>query len=229
MKKRSLYKILLLVLVIIFILNTNFIIFDNSHEEIVSIGNNTNGTVYKITTGNLHSQDTAVVILGVHAREHEIHEAVNSTMENITSSDANALNKKFVIYYIVLKENIVSREDTRHAGEELANRFIVPDVKNVNPFVVVDVHEIDGYYEYSNFIYSISNNTKSQEYAEIISEAVGVKDFNFTEGTSPELVTKPIADQGYNTLLFETAITNKMNEKDAIAEKLIYAIDGLKP
>ncbi len=231
MKKRSIYKILLLILIVVLIVNTALIILNNSPQsEQTIIGNNTNGTVYKITTGNLNSNETAVLILGVHPREYEIHEVTNKTIANITGSDdTNNLTKKFVVYYVVTDDNITSREDTRHAGEELANKFIVPDIKNENPFVVVDIHEIDGYYEYSNFIYSISDNNQSQEYAEEISKEISVKNFNFTEGTSPELVTKPIAEQGFNTLLFETAITNKIDEKQNISKKLIYAIDGLIP
>lgn len=220
-----------MILIVVLIVNTALIILNNSPQsEQTIIGNNTNGTVYKITTGNLNSNETAVLILGVHPREYEIHEVTNKTIANITGSDdTNNLTKKFVVYYVVTDDNITSREDTRHAGEELANKFIVPDIKNENPFVVVDIHEIDGYYEYSNFIYSISDNNQSQEYAEEISKEISVKNFNFTEGTSPELVTKPIAEQGFNTLLFETAITNKIDEKQNISKKLIYAIDGLIP
>lgn len=231
MKKRSIYKILLLILIVVLMVNTALIILNNSPQsEQTIVGNNTNGTVYKITAGNLDSNETAVLILGVHPREYEIHEVTNRTLANITGSDdTNNLTKKFVVYYVVTDDNITSREDTRAAGEELANMFIVPDIKNEDPFVVVDIHEIDGYYEYSNFIYSISDNNQSQGYAEEISQDIGVKNFNFTEGTSPELVTKPIANQGFNTLLFETAITNKMDEKQDIARKLIYAVDGLSP
>jgi len=139
------------------------------------------------------------------------------------------LTKKFVIYYVVANDNLTSRDDTRPAGENLAHDFIVPNIKADNPFVVIDVHEIDPKYEYSNFIYSISNNSaKSNEYSHIIADNLSIENFNFTEGTSPHKVTEPIAAQGINTLLMETCITNSLQEKHNTAEKLIYTLDNLK-
>ena len=148
-------------------------------------------------------------------------------MKNITSTDNN-LTKRFIIYYIVVNDNITSRNETRAAGEQLANQFIVPDIKNETPFLVTDVHEIDRYYEYPNFIEAISNNTVTQNYIKNISKDIGIRNFDFKEGTSPELVTKPIANQGLNTILFEVSITYKMEQKKEQARKLIYAIDNLE-
>lgn len=228
MKKRPIYKILLLALVLILIVTSVFIFSnDNQKSEVTTIGENVNGSVQKITTGNLGSEDTAVIILGVHPREHEVHEALNATMKNITSTDNN-LTKRFVIYYIVVNDNITSRNETRAAGEQLANQFIVPDIKNETPFLVTDVHEIDRYYEYPNFIEAISNNTVTQNYIKNISKDIGIRNFDFKEGTSPELVTKPIANQDLNTILFEVSITYKMEQKKEQARKLIYAIDNLE-
>lgn len=228
MKKRPIYKILLLALILILIVTSVFIFSkDNQKSEVTTIGENVNGSVQKITTGNLGSEDTAVIILGVHPREHEVHEALNATMKNITSTDNN-LTKRFVIYYIVVNDNITSRNETRAAGEQLANQFIVPDIKNETPFLVTDVHEIDRYYEYPNFIEAISNNTVTQNYIKNISKDIGIRNFDFKEGTSPELVTKPIANQGLNTILFEVSITYKMEQKKEQARKLIYAIDNLE-
>ena len=228
MKKRPIYKILLLALILILIVTSVFIFSkDNQKSEVTTIGENVNGSVQKITTGNLGSEDTAVIILGVHPREHEVHEALNATMKNITSTDNN-LTKRFIIYYIVVNDNITSRNETRAAGEQLANQFIVPDIKNETPFLVTDVHEIDRYYEYPNFIEAISNNTVTQNYIKNISKDIGIRNFDFKEGTSPELVTKPIANQGLNTILFEVCINYKMEQKKEQARKLIYAIDNLE-
>lgn len=228
MKKRPIFKILLLALILILIVTTVLIFSNNNQKsEVAIIGENVNGTVQKITTGNLNSKDTAVIILGVHSREHEIHEAVNATMKNITETNNN-LTKKFIIYYIVVNDNITSKNETRAAGEQLANKFIVQDIKNETPFLVTDIHEIDRYYEYPNFIEAISNNTATQNYIKNISNAIGIKNFDFKEGTSPELVTKPIAKQGLNTILFEISITYNIEQKKEQARKLIYAIDSLE-
>ncbi len=233
------YKIIILLLVIIVIINTIFIIVNNddmdvNHDKnnnqynITKVGENENGTVYKIIAGNLSSNDTVGLILGVHPREHEIHDALNKTIYNITNDNGtNDISKRFVIYFIKVKDNITSRNDTRSAGEYLANQFVVPNIKADNPFVVIDVHEIDEYYEYSNFIFSLSNNTISKKYADNLSNELNIEYYDFTEGTSPKKVTEPIAKQGINTLLFETSIKNSLNEKNKISIKLIRACDKL--
>ena len=230
------YQILLIVLVAIVVFNLAIIFSsmmstpDNDYN-ITTVGQNANGTVYKIEAGNMSSNETVGIILGVHPREHEIHEAVNNTIYNITSENGtHNLTKKYVIYYVKTKDNITSREDTRPAGEELANKFIVPNIIKDNPFIVLDVHEINPDYEYSNFIFSLSNRTdKIDSYISNITNDVNLVDYQFDEGTSPEKVTKPIASKGINTLLMETSITDALMEKQKTADNLIKSLDSLEP
>lgn len=235
MNKKIQYELLLLVLLAIVIFNVAilFTANDNSNNmyNITEVGKNANGTVYKIVAGNPSSDDTIGIILGVHPREHEIHEAVNRTIYNITGENGDHnLTKKYVIYYVQVKDNLTSREDTRAAGEELSHKFIVPNMPKDKPFLVVDVHEIDPIYEYSNFLFSLSNRTPAiNNYINNISKDVGIVDFNFTEGTSPEKVTMPIANKGIPTILIETSITNSLSEKQETAEKLIVSLDKLNP
>lgn len=240
MNKRRIYNIVLLILIIILIVNTCFIMLgnnENSSEKkdinqynITKVGENENGTVYKIVAGNLSSNDTVGLILGVHPREHEIHDSINKTIYNITSENGtNELSKRFVIYFVQINDNITSREDTRNAGESLASQVIVSDIKADNPFIVIDVHEIDNKYEYSSFIFALSNNTVSEQYADKLSEELDIAHYNFNEGTSPEKVTIPIAKQGINTLLFETSIKDTLSQKESVAIKFIKACDNLNP
>jgi hypothetical protein len=236
MNKKNQYKLLLLILVIIVIINSAILLtanYKNSNNvyNINTVGKNANGTVYKIIAGNDSSNETVGIILGVHPREHEIHEAVNKTIYNITSENGDQnLTKKYVIYYVKVKENLTSRNDTRFAGEELSQKFVVPEIVKDDPFVVVDVHEIDPVYEYSNFLFSLSNRTPhTNGYIDKLSEDMGVIIFNFSEGTSPEKVTMPIAKKGIPTILFETSITSNLAEKQQTAERLIRSLDKLNP
>ncbi|MCQ2970274.1 hypothetical protein SAMN05216439_0330 [Methanobrevibacter gottschalkii] len=236
MNKKMQYQILLIVLIAIVIFNLSIIVSsmmntpDNVYN-ITNVGHNANGTVYKIEAGNMSSNETVGLILGVHPREHEIHEAVNNTIYNITSENGtNNLTKKYVIYYIKTKDNLTSREDTRPAGEELANKFIVPNIVKDKPFIVLDVHEINPDYEYSNFIFSLSNRTNTVDsYISHIANDVNLVDYQFSEGTSPEKVTKPIASKGVTTLLMETSITDALMEKQKTADNLIKSLDSLEP
>ena len=235
MNKKIQYELLLLVLLAIVAFNVAILLnADNDSNNIYNItevGKNANGTVYKIVAGNKSSQDTVGIILGVHPREHEIHEAVNNTIYNITNENGDQnLTKKYVIYYVKVKDDLTSRDDTRAAGEELSQKYIVPNIAKDEPFIVVDVHEIDPVYEYSNFLFSLSNRTPQiNNYIDNITEGVGIVDFNFTEGTSPEKVTMPIADKGIPTILIETSITNSLSEKQETAVKLIECLDKLNP
>ena len=236
MNKKFQYQILLIVLVVIVIINLSFIISQvnnnpNNIYNVTEVGSNVNGTVYKIIAGDPSSNETVGIILGVHPREHEIHEEVNRTIHNITSENgANNLTKRYVIYYVQTISNLTSHDETRAAGEELANKFIVPDITKEKPFIVVDVHEINPEYEYSNFVFSLSNRTdKINSYISKICSDVNLVDYNFDLGTSPEKVTKPIADKGINTLLVETCITDSLSQKHKTAENLIRSLDELTP
>ena len=236
MNKKVQYQLLLMVLIAIVIFNIAIILTaddkgSSNIYNITEIGKDKNGTVYKIIAGNESSNETVGLILGVHPREHEIHEAINSTIYNITGENGTQnLTKKYVIYYIKVKDNITTREDTRPAGENLANKFIVPNIKKDNPFIVVDVHEINPDYEYSNFIFSLSNKSDAiNSYISKLSNDVNLVDYEFNEGTSPEKVTIPIANEGINTLLMETSITDPLMEKQKTAKNLIESLDELKP
>lgn len=236
MNKKVQYQILLVVLIAIVIFNLA-IIGDSVMKgpentyNISTVGKNVNGTVYKIEAGNLSSNETVGLIIGVHPREHEIHEAINNTIYNITSENGtHNLTKKYVVYYVKTKDNITSRENTRPAGEELANKYIVPKIAKDKPFIAIDIHEINPDYEYSNFILNISNRSdKINSYISNITKEVNLVDFQFHEGTSPEKVTQPIADKGINTLLVETSINADLAEKQKIADDLIRCLDNLKP
>ena len=236
MNKKRQYQLLLLVLVMIVIFNISILLTANESGSdnvynVTTVGKNANGTVYKIIAGNASSNETVGIILGVHPREHEIHKAVNRTIHNITSKNGDQnLTKRYVIYYVKVNDNLTSRDDTRQAGEKLSQKFVVSKIAKDKPFIVVDVHEIDPVYEYSNFLFSLSNRTPQiNGYIDKLTNGMGIIDFNFTEGTSPEKVTMPIAKKGIPTLLIETSITDSLSQKQDTANKLIKSLDELSP
>lgn len=235
MNKKNQYQIILIILVVIVIINLSVIIGDMTNGptntyNVTTVGENEDGKVFKIVAGNVSSNETVGIILGVHPREHEIHEEINKTIYNIASENGTQnLNKRYVVYYIQTIDSITSHDETRDAGEELANKYVVPNIVKDNPFIVVDVHEINPEYEYSNFIFSLSDRTdKIDSYINKLSKDVNLVDFEFDEGTSPEKVTKPIAKKGINTLLMETSITDPLVQKQKTAENLIKSLDSLE-
>lgn len=199
-------------------------------EYTTIIGNNSNGTVYKITYGNNSSDNTAIMILGVHSLENGTHRATNESIMKFTKE--NSLKNKFVAYYIKLNFNDsgmnTSDYDTnRHMGELLANEYVVPDIENYDPYVVVDVHEMENYWEDQKYVGVLNNKSNiSMEYANQIANNLSFPVLPINGGTSPQWVTIPITNNHHEVILFETAQDDSMENKTQIARDLVRAVDN---
>ena len=73
------------------------------------------------------------------------------------------------------------------------------------------------------------NRPAAHTYAHPLEKDTGLSEYVFTEGTSPQWVTIPISNQGFNTILFEYGQGEPYNNKVAIAHKLIKSLDKLDP
>ena len=200
-------------------------------ENTTVIGENSNGTVYKITCGNNSSSDTAIVILGVHSLESGIH---NATYEKIINySQEDKLNRKFIVYFINLNfedsgMNTSDYDTNRHMGELLTNEYVLPDIEKYDPYVVVDVHEMEDYWEHQRYVGVLDNESDlTMEYAHRIGNNLSYPVLTVNAGTSPEWVTIPISEKGHITILFETAQADSQSEKAVTAEDLVRTIDRL--
>ena len=200
-------------------------------EYTTILGTNSNGTVYKITCGNNSSNDTAIVILGVHSLESGIHNATNETIMNFTKD--NSLNKKFIVYFIKLnfKDSGLNTGDyntNRHMGEMLANEYVVPDIEKYDPYIVVDVHEMESYWEEQRYVGVIDNkSSETMDYSYSLSDNLNYPIVPINGGTSPKWVTIPITKNGHNVILFETAQKDNQYNKTQTAINLIRTIDAL--
>lgn len=236
MKKSNKIILAILILMIVCAVISAFALYESPNTEKLDnyttvLGSNSNGTVYKITCGNNSSTDTAVVILGVHSLESGIHNATNETIMNFTKE--NNLTKQYIVYFIKLNFNDsgmnTSDYDTnRHMGEMLANEYVVPDIENYNPYIVVDVHEMESYWEKQRYVGVIDNQSSiTMEYAYRISNNLGYPVYTINSGTSPQWVTIPISKNNHNVILFETAQIDSQDNKTQTAIDLIKAIDNL--
>lgn len=200
-------------------------------EYTTVLGKNSNGTVYKITCGNNSSSDTAIVILGVHSLEGGIHNATNETIINFTKE--NSLNRKFIVYFIKLNFNdsglnTSDYNTNRHMGEMLANEYILPDIENYDPYLVIDVHEMESYWDEQSYVGVIDNKSDEEmEYAYRISDNLDYPIFTIKAGTSPEWVTIPIEEKNHNVILFETPQKDSQDRKAEVARDLVRTIDAL--
>ncbi len=173
-------------------------------EYTTIIGNNSNGTVYKITCGNSSSSDTAIMILGVHSLESGIHNATNETIMKFTKE--HSLNKKFIVYFIKLNFND----------------------SGINPYIIVDAHEMESYWDTQRYVGVIDNKSSvTMEYAEKIGENLSYPVLKVKTGTSPKWVTKPLVKKNHNVILFETAQIDSQKNKTKTAIDLVRTIDKL--
>lgn len=259
MKKSNIIVLFIIILTILAIIGTGFVSlvdegsitihpntqylndtnnhFDELMEKITGhpydqsiIGYNDNGTVHKYILGNTSSDNTVVVILGVHDLESGIHNATNQTIKEF--NDKNILKKKYVVYFVKINHDNPYYDTTeyntnRHMGEMLAYRFIVPDVSQYSPNLVVDIHEMEPYFDETTFLLAISDDKHSKQESVRLAKMIGVDQHpGFTEGTSPQWVTVPIKNQGYLTMLFEVNQGYTKAQKEDYAQKLVTALDN---
>lgn len=235
---KKLTKILLGILILLIIFAGIITLTEHKNQDIqvldeytTVLGSNSNGTVYKIICGNNSSNDTAIIILGVHSLEGGIHNATNESIINFTKE--NSLNKKFIVYFIKLnfKDSGLNTSDyntNRHMGEMLANEYVVPDIERYNPYIVVDVHEMESYWDKQRYVGVLDNKSSVEmEYATKISDNLSYPIFTINAGTSPKWVTVPIEKDNHNVLLFETAQKDSQYKKAQTARDLVKTIDAL--
>lgn len=204
-----------------------FIIFSAINAiSAVQLGNTTYGYVDKDIYGNSSSNETIVLIVGVHPQENGIHNAITNELANKSAN----LTKRYVLYNVHVTQDAQDYSKSRMNGQLLAQQFIVPDISSEHPTLVIDAHENhykDSGYDYARFLYLISHDSKTAAYAqEIIGEMPFLVTYNPPNPTSPQYVTVPIANKGINTIVYETYMYDSVSKKASDASTLINSLDS---
>ncbi|WP_176720327.1 chitobiase/beta-hexosaminidase C-terminal domain-containing protein [Methanobacterium bryantii] len=197
------------------------------------IGKTSYGYVEKKIYGNKSSNQTIVVIIGMHPQENGIHTAIY----NAITSKSSQLTKRYVLYYIHVTKDANDYSKGRMNGQLLGQKFIVPDVSKEHPMLVVDNHENHGTqsgYKYYRFLYPISKTTTTTTYANKIisqmklinSKASKLVIYTPPNPTSPQYVTEPIKNKGITTIIYETYLSDSAAQKAVDANALIDALDS---
>ena len=191
------------------------------------IGSTSYGYVEKKFFGNQSSPQTIALIIGVHPLENGIHNVILNTL----TSKSLDLTKRYVLYQVTVTKDANDYNNGRMNGQLLAQAFIVPDVAKENPFLVVDNHENRGAnsgYQYYRFLYLISNNADTTNYAnQIIRQMPSLAIYSPPNPTSPSYVTIPIAKKGICTMIYETYLYDSVSKKTSDANALINALEGV--
>lgn len=113
-------------------------------------------------------------------------------------------------------------------GELLANEYVLPDIEKYDPYLVMDVHEMEDYWDLQRYVGVIDNKSSvTMEYANKIGENLSYPVATINSGTSPEWVTIPLSEKGHNVILFETAQADSQYNKTLTARDLVRTIDNL--
>lgn len=180
----------------------------------------------KETYGNLSSDKTCAIITGVHPREGEFHNVTANALRDKSPS----LSKKYVIYKIHVTKDPMDFTWGRMYGQLIANNFVVPDILQIRPKMVVDIHEDSGQYvgyKYMRFIYPISSGNKTTTYINNFLKNIPHLALYSPGGTSPSYVTKPIANEAIPTFVYETYKYDDYEKKYSDASQFIDTMDQM--
>ena len=191
------------IILLMIIVTVPYLIYEwHSHEN---IGSNEMGYVTKDIYNHYGSEQTIILITGIHPRENL---AINPEIES-AKRFALTHNARMVNYNVTVTKDPEDYKNSRYNGEHLVSEFVLPDIyKSKADAVIISHSHIEGYGE-GFYIATPAMDEASVKLDENIKNSE--IDFNYYktpenttyESTSIELVSKPLADAGYPTLVYE--------------------------
>ena len=196
-------NIITIIMFILIIITVPYLIYEwHSHE---TIGANDIGYVTKDVYNHYNSDQTIILITGIHPREQL---AINPEIES-AKRFALTHNARVVNYNVTVTKDFDDYKNSRYNGEHLVAEYILPDINKTDGDVVIISHShIEGYGE--GFYVA----TPAMDEASVkLGEDIENSDLDFKyyrtpvnetfKSSSIELVSKPLADSGYPTLVYE--------------------------
>lgn len=200
-------KIIIIITVLVIIASLIFIDYTQNQKiaPYEMIGNNSLGTVERIVYGNENATFTISIITGIHPREKlAIGPEIKSAKEYGQAHD----NVRIVHYQVNVTQDPQDYEKGRANGESLVHDFVNKDIgKTHSKAVIISHSHMEGYGE-GFYLATPEMDNPSVSIAEKISKN---SDFNYYprtgnesyKSTSAVLVSKPIAQAGNPTFVYE--------------------------
>lgn len=194
------------------------------------LANDTVGTVEVIRNiGNPGSKRIAYVV-GVHPLENDTHKTLLKILPNLTD-----LNYCYDIYIINVTQNIGyygdgSSDDSpgRQNGQNLAFKYVYPEILKGNYALAIDVHSNVGAYPFKTFVFSPVKESLSSQYAQNVADnCPNISYYAPDSTTSGPYLTIPLNENGVPAFYFEEYSFAPQNEKDSHMLELIRAVDNL--
>lgn len=199
-------------------------------HEVIANDSNDSGTVEVIRNiGNPNSKKIAYIV-GVHPLENQTHKTLLKILPSLDN-----LNYCYDIYIINVTEDIGyygdgSSDDSpgRQNGQNLAFKYVYPEIINGSYVFAIDVHSNVGAYPYKTFVFSPVKESSSIEYAmEIAENSQNISYYVPDSTTSGPYLTIPLNENGVPAIFYEEYSFAAQSQKDLHMIELIRNIDNL--
>lgn len=197
-------KIILFVVILIVIGGIIFFeISKNPEIKYTTIANTSIGTVEVGTAGNENATTCIALITGIHPRE-----TLSIDPEIQAAREFGNDNVKIINYKVTVTESPEDYEQGRANGESLVHDYVNPNLTSSDADAVIISHSHNADYGEGFYLATPEMDNSSVSIAEKVSEK---SDFNYYpvtgnetyKSTSAVLVSKPIAQAGYPTFVYE--------------------------
>lgn len=199
-------KIVLIVAILLILAGIFF--FDNSKSssqeaQYQTLANESIGTVEKCIYGNENAAKSIAVITGIHPREPLSIEPVIKAIKEYGNDSV-----KIIHYKVTVTDHPQDYKIGRDNGEKLIHDYVNPDVTKSDAGAVIISHSHIPEYGQGFYLATPEMDNASVKIAEKVKNS---SDFNYYpvtgqetyKSTSAVLVSKPIAQAGYPTLVYE--------------------------
>lgn len=199
---------------------------NNTNYTTVMLGETADGFVQKLGPFGTGTNKVAIII-GVHPQEGQGHLAMLNAIKALSSTLTNV---KIYVYKVVVF-NAVDYTTSRTIGQNLASKFVVPNI-DTSYKLAIDTHTNRGYYYNGNqletdFVFAPSKGALSTSFAnKIISNTNFLHYYYVPDGTSPQYVTIPIAKKGIPAIVYEV-YQNVDNYQQVLYDKAVQVVTAL--
>ena len=240
MNRKRIFFIAILIILIVF----SVFVFDqiktghdtnsNNTSEMTHeiIGNDSTGSVEVIRNlGNPDGQKRAYVV-GVHPLENDTHKTFLKIFQTMKD-----LNCCYDVYIINVSEDfsqygqlLPDDQPGRQTGQDLALKYVYPEIVNGSYKFVADIHAHGGAYgEHNTFVFSPVDGSSGESYGRMVSNNTqNISYYNPGYTTSGPYLTIPLNEKGIPAIYFEENSFISQAIKDAHMLELIRSIDSLK-
>lgn len=167
------------------------------------LANTSTGTVEKVIYGNPNAEFEIALITGIHPREPLSIDPVIKAAEQYAGDDVKIVN-----YRVNVTDHPQDYEIGRSNGENLIHDYVNPEVAKSKADVVLIAHSHMPEYGEGFYVATPAMDNSSVKLAKEINKTSDINYYPVTgnetyQSTSAELVSKPIAESGHPTLVYE--------------------------